>query len=192
MSELGDIQEGQNRSEPGGNQESQAQSEPGGNQQSQAQSGEVRAVPARFFSLLSTALFLMIGLFFASAVPGWLGFQPMVMVASEPTPRPTATAPMPTATPRPIRVYLPTPTPVAPTATATAPVQRVKVGNTGGEGVALRRTPHMNDRLLALPDNTILEIIGPDETSEGINWKHVRDPRGNVGYVPAQYTVPAS
>jgi hypothetical protein len=67
----------------------------------------------------------------------------------------------------------------------------VEVGNTDGEGVYLRRTPSMADRLVAWPDGTRLEVIGPDVENEGRKWKRVRDPSRQEGYVPEQYTVPA-
>ena len=64
----------------------------------------------------------------------------------------------------------------------------VYVGNTGGIGVFLRRTPQATDRLKAYPDNTRLVVIGPDVGAEGRSWRHVRAPDGVEGYVPAQYT----
>ena len=64
----------------------------------------------------------------------------------------------------------------------------VYVGNTGGIGVFLRRTPQAADRLKAYPDNTRLVVIGPDVGAEGRTWRHVRTPDGVEGYVPAQYT----
>ncbi|HET8630376.1 MAG TPA: hypothetical protein VFL91_23405 [Thermomicrobiales bacterium] len=65
------------------------------------------------------------------------------------------------------------------------------VGNTGGEGVYLRHTPHLDDRDTAYPDGTRLTQVGPDETSDGQTWRHVRAPDGRTGWVPAQYTVAA-
>ena len=67
----------------------------------------------------------------------------------------------------------------------------VYVGNTRGQGVFLRRTRNMADRIAAYPDGTQLVVLGPDTSANGITWKHVRAPDGKVGYVPAQYTVPA-
>ena len=64
----------------------------------------------------------------------------------------------------------------------------VYIGNTGGIGVFLRRTPQAADRLKAYPDNTRLVVIGPDVGAEGRPWRHVRAPDGVEGYVPAQYT----
>ena len=85
---------------------------------------------------------------------------------------------------------------VSPTAQPTATVQpepvarTVYVGNTDGDGVSLRRTRNLADRIAAYPDGTQLVVFGPDTSENGITWKHVRAPDGKVGYVPAQYTVP--
>lgn len=78
-----------------------------------------------------------------------------------------------------------------PTPTATPVQARLVVGNTGGVGVYLRRTPNMNDRVVAWPDRTAMTVIGEDVDANGVHWKHVRDPRGNEGYIPAQYLLPA-
>jgi hypothetical protein len=66
------------------------------------------------------------------------------------------------------------------------------VGNTGGEGVYLRRTPSMSDRLEPFEDGTRMRVIGPDREAEGRRWKHVRVENGLVGWVPAQFLIAAS
>jgi hypothetical protein len=71
-----------------------------------------------------------------------------------------------------------------------ASVAAVRVANTDGIGAFLRRSPNLNDRLRAWPDNTLLKVVGPDTTAEGIDWKQVEDPAGNRGWIPAQYTRP--
>ncbi|GEM_PF-6563824 len=81
-----------------------------------------------------------------------------------------------------------TPTPmVSPTPASEA--QRFVVGNTSGAGVYLRRTPQANDRMRAWPDGTVMIGVGMDRTAEGIIWKNVRDPAGNVGWIPSQYLI---
>ena len=80
--------------------------------------------------------------------------------------------PQPTATPEPV-----------------AESNTVWVGNTDGEGVYLRTSPAMADRLTAYADGTPLIIIGDDEDGDGVHWHHVRAPDGTEGYVPAMYTV---
>ena len=126
--------------------------------------------------------------------------------ATQPIPsptRPTATATTvpPTATPKPSQPPAvataapasPTSQPTAVTASQPEPVtSTVYVGNTDGDGVFLRRTPNLADRIAAYPDDTQLVVLGPDTSENGITWKHVRAPDGRVGYVPAQYTVAAS
>jgi hypothetical protein len=87
-----------------------------------------------------------------------------------PTAQPTAPAPtrpgVPTATPRPVTY---------------------RVANTGGDGVFLRRTPVLADRLVAWPDGTRLVSLEESARGDGLDWQKVRDPRGNVGYVPSRY-----
>ncbi|MCL5962292.1 MAG: hypothetical protein M1358_23765 [Chloroflexi bacterium] len=69
-----------------------------------------------------------------------------------------------------------------------APARKtVKVVNTGGVGVYVRRTPNMADRLVAWPDNAIMEIVGEDRTVGELRWRNVKDPAGNVGWIPAEY-----
>jgi hypothetical protein len=77
-----------------------------------------------------------------------------------------------------------------PQATAVANQGRMKIANTGGDGVYVRRTPKMSDRLVAWPDNTAIEFLGETAEGEGTKWSKVRDPRGNVGWVPSQYLAP--
>jgi hypothetical protein len=98
-----------------------------------------------------------------------------------PTSAPTATRPAaapPTATPVPKPTATPEP----------AKSDTVWVGNTDGQGVYLRRTPKMADRVRAYPDRTPLTIIGDDVEDDGQQWKNVRTPDGLEGFVPTIYT----
>jgi hypothetical protein len=79
--------------------------------------------------------------------------------------------------------------PAAPPAQADA---QIKVANTGGTGVYLRKTPNLGDRVRAWADGTALKVVGPDTVENGVTWKHVQDPAGNDGWIPAQYTAPTS
>lgn len=133
----------------------------------------------------------------ALALVGAIAFSGILTksVESRPSPSPTPTSAPATATVTPavtipalVQASPPSSTPTS-TATPTAPVF-VVVANTGGDGVYLRRTPAMGDRIIAWPEGTVLEVVGPDTVSEGRTWKHVKDPKGNVGYVPLQYTKP--
>ena len=71
----------------------------------------------------------------------------------------------------------------------TAPPNTLYVGNTDGEGVYVRSTPVMSDRVRAYSDGTALTIIGDDVDGDGQHWKHIRTPDGLEGYVPAMYTT---
>ena len=65
------------------------------------------------------------------------------------------------------------------------------VANTEGIGAYLRRTPNLDDRLRAWPEGTLLRGLGGDLAVDGLDWKRVRDPAGNEGWIPALYTAPA-
>jgi hypothetical protein len=97
---------------------------------------------------------------------------------------------IPGAQPQPTATAAPQPTPTA------APAQpqvgaKYKVVNTNGDGVYIRRTPAQADRIVPWPDNTLMEYAGEQTDNEGIHWAKMKDPRGNVGWVPAQYLAPA-
>ncbi len=92
---------------------------------------------------------------------------------------------------------MPTPSPtLIPTATFSSASETQErtyvIGNTGGDGVYIRRTTDMADRIKAWPDGTEMVVIGPDVTAEGILWRNVRDPDGNEGFVPARYLSAAA
>lgn len=111
-----------------------------------------------------------------------------------PTIAPRAAA-APTVQPRPTSVATVSPTQIpqptlTQTATPTPQPEVVQVGNTEGEGVYLRRTASLADRLNAYAEGTPLRIIGPDVDGDGLRWRHVATPDGGEGYVPAEYTAP--
>ena len=105
----------------------------------------------------------------------------LIETLAEPTPTP---APTPTivaaSSPQPWPTSTPVPTPT--------PVVR-KVGNTGGLGVYLRRTPNINDRMRAWLDNSEMILLGEETDAGGFHWIKVRDPAGNEGWVPEQYLL---
>ena len=112
-------------------------------------------------------------------------------------PRPTSPGLFGTAQPLPALSAGPTSTPstasapAAPSPTAIRTVQTVmKVGNTGREGVYIRRTPNMNDKIRPWMDGTPMTVLGPPQTVNGITWIKVRAPDGVEGYIPSQYLVP--
>ena len=65
------------------------------------------------------------------------------------------------------------------------------VGNTDGDGVFIRRTPRMEDKIKPWPDGTAMIEISPSVEVGNRLWRHVVDPDGNEGYVPAEYLVEA-
>lgn len=116
------------------------------------------------------------------------------------SPAPSATAaPVATSLPAPVGASPPgatgpTPEP-SPTvaATPTPPVPAfVRVANTGGAGVYLRREPGANGaRIVAWPERTVLEVVGAEQEVEGKIWLPVQDPRGNRGWVQRDYVEEA-
>jgi hypothetical protein len=71
------------------------------------------------------------------------------------------------------------------------PTLRLVVANTGGDGVYIRRDPNRSrakENLVRLwPEGTVLTPLGELITSDEWEWHKVRDPAGNVGWVPKQY-----
>ena len=61
------------------------------------------------------------------------------------------------------------------------------VANTGGVGVFIRRNPSSEEPIKLWDDETDMAVVGKNVLSNGLRWKHVRDPDGNVGYVAAKY-----
>jgi hypothetical protein len=45
----------------------------------------------------------------------------------------------------------------------------------------------MADKWVAWADNTQLTLLGDEADGDGQHWVQVRDPSGNVGWVPAQF-----
>jgi uncharacterized membrane protein YphA (DoxX/SURF4 family) len=87
-----------------------------------------------------------------------------------------------------------TATPVAvasptPAATPTKAPAFLLVGNTGGVGVWLRGSPSMADKVRAWVDSTKMLVVGPECEAEGRVWCNVKDPAGNVGWIPAEYLL---
>lgn len=111
--------------------------------------------------------------------------------SSPPVSQSARSSPTSTAPPSPTATLAPTPAPTAsPTRVPDRP-QTMLVGNTDGQGVYIRRTPRLDDRLRAWRDGTRMEIIGAVVEAEGLRWRKVRAPDGAEGYVPEQYLVEA-
>lgn len=74
---------------------------------------------------------------------------------------------------------------------AATPVEFVRVANTGGLGISLRREPRADaPRITARPENTVLRVVGPDTVADGRVWREVQDAQGNRGWAPADFLVP--
>jgi uncharacterized hydrophobic protein (TIGR00271 family) len=101
-----------------------------------------------------------------------------------PTPGPSVTPTMtvtptftPTAVPTATRTFTPSPT---------ATPMKAIIYFTGGKGVALRDMPN-GKVIVYLSDGAALEVLEGRETVNGLLWVQVRDSRGRVGWVPAQF-----
>lgn len=96
-------------------------------------------------------------------------------------------APTPEASPA-AAVASPTASTAPPPEPSPTAAPSLLVGNTGGLGVFIRRTP-AGDQIRAWPDGATMTVIGEDKQAEGRTWKNVRDPDGNNGWVAAEYLV---
>jgi SH3-like domain-containing protein len=68
---------------------------------------------------------------------------------------------------------------------------RVRVAGTGEEGVGLRAAPSTSaERLKAIAEGAILQVIGPDRQAEGRVWRNVREPDGLDGWVAGDFLDP--
>ena len=129
------------------------------------------------------------------APDGTVGYIPAQYAVISLVPQPNFLPPAPQPQPSPVPTVSPQPSPTpVPRATATAiPIPPgatvLKVGNTGGLGVFLRRTPNLQDTVRAWVDGTPMVVVGPPVTGDGQSWAHVRAPDGTVGYIPQQYLV---
>ncbi len=105
-------------------------------------------------------------------------------------PQPTVVKPTPTAAP----TAVPQPSPAPPVATPTPVPDKPKtmiVANTDGQGVYLRRTPKLNDRVKAWVEGTKVEVSGSPVDGDGVQWLKVKTPDGVEGYIPSQFLVAA-
>ena len=76
-------------------------------------------------------------------------------------------------------------------ATPTVDPTILYVANTDGDGVYIRRTPNLEDRINAWPDGTQMVRVGASVTVDSKIWENVRAPDGTVGFIPAQYLITA-
>lgn len=153
--------------------------------------GAPPAIPARFFGLLTFAMLLLVGGLVMAAASGFFHSGTVVVPAATATLSPTLAASPATKARTPgSTIVTPTRPPAETPAAAAPPPERLfQVGNTGGDGVWLRRTPDMADVMVAWPDGAKMVEVGEDVVVGSLHWKKVRDPAGNEGYIPAQFLV---
>ena len=130
---------------------------------------------------LALAVFVVVGV-------SWLAAprraeRPLVASAAATAPAPAQAAPIVAPTPIPAPVVTPEPTP--------AP-ERVKVSFTNGSGVNLRaRAGERGQRLKTVPEGAVLEVVGGEETADGIAWRNVRDAAGTTGWMASKFLAKA-
>lgn len=121
----------------------------------------------------------------ASATP-----KPTVVLEAS-TQTPDSTTPTVMVTPA---LPSPTPTSVPPMVTVgpvvASPTVTLFVGNTGGDGVYIRATPNLDDKLIAWPDGSAMTVLGAALDKAGRLWFNVRSSDGVIGWVPESYLVP--
>lgn len=89
--------------------------------------------------------------------------------------------------PTPSSLVQPSPTPATPASDRGV----WQVANTDGDGVYLRRTPRLDDKLRPWPEGTLLKDLKERAEGDGHTWYKVQAPDGSVGYVPSRFVKPA-
>jgi hypothetical protein len=91
--------------------------------------------------------------------------------------------------PPPVATMMPTPIPAPAVTPEPAPVvERVRVANTLGAGVNLLAKASERGQLLkAMPEGAVLEIIGTDQSADGLTWRNVRDASGTSGWMAGKF-----
>lgn len=113
-------------------------------------------------------------------------FVVLVAACASGSPATPTTAP-PTPTTAAAVITWPTPLPVP---TATLAADRAMVANTGSQGVFIRKTPG-GEAIRGWNDGSVMQVVGADQQSGGRAWRNVKDPSGNVGWIAAEFLVPA-
>ncbi|MBI4318507.1 MAG: SH3 domain-containing protein [Chloroflexi bacterium] len=69
----------------------------------------------------------------------------------------------------------------------------MKIVATGGEPVNVRQKPSKSSGVVLLAkEGTEWQVIGEDVQADGMTWKNVSDPKGNVGWISSQFLAPDS
>jgi Bacterial SH3 domain len=139
-----------------------------------------------------TALFTALAFYFlvTQVTPKWVAGGAKVVGDifnnASPTPDLALYSPTPEAT------DTPEPTPTAQESAIKA--SYVQVANTGGDGVRLRSNPQTNtSSVRTLPEGTVVQVIGPDQTNADGTWAYVRtlDENSDTGWISRKYLAPA-
>ena len=144
--------------------------------------------PERALWALGALAFLLLAAGVAAVALFSAPWFPPRSAAHAPTP-----APAPTAVPAEELVVL-TPMPPTPEPEPTPdPGEYVRVANTGGLGIILRREPNTTaPRVVARAENAVLRVVGPDQAVGGRVWRQLEDAQGNRGWAPAEFLSPAT
>jgi len=129
---------------------------------------------------------------FQSLEPGAvIPTQPIVPPTQPPAPTPTPGGPAASPTPPSGAAQVTPGTQPSPQASpAPASQASLRVGNTGGEGVYLRRTPRMDDKTPSLGgQHSHGGHRAAGRGRMGHMWEKVRAPDGTEGYLPAEFLV---
>jgi hypothetical protein len=113
-----------------------------------------------------------------------LSLDGLVGLASPPAPTPSPIVSS-TAVPTILPIVVHAPVELSPTPGP----ETLVVGKTDGDGVYIRSSIKPEKKVKVWPDGTQMVVVGADKTVDSRAWKNVRDPAGNVGWVPAQYLV---
>ena len=124
----------------------------------------------------------------ASGPTGAVAATPPAPTPATATAKPAGFAPTVTRPPAPTATAPAAAPPPPPTATP-APPRYVRVGNTNGLGVNLRKDPGPQGQpLIAVSDNTLLRLVGPEETVQARVWRLCEHQgRGVQGWAPADF-----
>lgn len=125
-----------------------------------------------------------VGLVFAVIVVISISWMAAPQRVERPLPAPVA--------PPPTMQVAPTPIPAPAIATPEPPpsVEKVRVANTNGSNLNLRaKAGERAQRLKSVPEGAVLEVVGADQTADGIVWRNVRDAAGASGYVAGKFVV---
>jgi hypothetical protein len=130
---------------------------------------------------LALAIFVVVGVSWMAS-PRRVERPIAAAVAAESLVQPPAADVVPTIVPTPI------PPPPTPVPEPTPVVERVKVAGTLGAGVNLRaKAGEKGQRLKSISEGAVLEIIGTDQTADGLVWRNVRDASGATGWMAGKF-----